>query len=110
MRVVSVGLAIVTSVQGAGSRAELGWDVDDVLPIGEQSLRQRPAGTVAALDRPDPLPPGRDVPAHRRVAGLVRVEPAGRQHRLVVVDDLDGRRHLVGIDPMNTFIQHLASS
>jgi hypothetical protein len=27
--------------------------VDDVLTVGQQSLRQRPAGSVAALDRPD---------------------------------------------------------
>jgi hypothetical protein len=45
------------------------------------------------------LPVGRDVPAHRRVAGLVGAEPARGQHGLGVVDDLDGRRQRVGIDP-----------
>ena len=83
----------------SGSGAELGRHVDDVLAVGEQPLRQRAAGAVAALDRPDPLPVGRDVFAHRRVAGLVGAEPAGRQDCLVVVDDLDRRRQLVGIDP-----------
>jgi len=37
------------------------------------------------------------------VPGLVDAEPAGRQHRLVIVDDLDRRRQLVGSTQMNTF-------
>ena len=99
VRVVRVGLAVVPGVQRPGPGRELRRDVDDVLAVGQQPLRQRPAGTVAALHRPRPLGVAGDVFAHRRVPGLVRGEPAGRQDRLLVVDDLDGRRQLVGIDP-----------
>jgi hypothetical protein len=44
----------------------------------------------------------RDVLAHRGIPGLVRGDAAGRDHRLLVVDDLDGGRQRVGIDPLNT--------
>ena len=65
------------------------------------------ASSRCANGRPAPLLPstahpirvGRHVLAHRRVPGLVRGEPPGRQHRLALVNDLDRRRQLVGIDP-----------
>jgi hypothetical protein len=96
---VGVGLAVVTGVEQPRPGGELGGHIHHVLPVGQQPLRQRTPCTVAALDRPDPVRPGRDVLEHRGVAGVVDAEPAGRQHSLVVVDDLDGHRQLVGIDP-----------
>ena len=58
VRVVGVGLAVVAGVEQPDPGGELRRDVDDVLAVVEQPLRQRPAGAVAALDRPDPLGPG----------------------------------------------------
>jgi hypothetical protein len=76
-----------------------GRHVEHVLPVGQETLGQRAAGAVAALDRPGPLGPGRHVSTRRGIAGLVGAEPPARQQPFSVVDDLDGRRQLVGIDP-----------
>jgi hypothetical protein len=54
---------------------------------------------VAALDRPDPLRPGLRIGPHRGIAGLVGAEPTAPEQLLVAVDDLNGGRQLVGIDP-----------
>jgi hypothetical protein len=97
--VVCVGLAVVAGVEQPRPGAELGRHVDHVLPVGEQSLRQRPAGATAAFDRPDPVRPGRNVLAHRGVARLVGIEPTRCQDLLASIDDLDGRGQFVGIDP-----------
>jgi hypothetical protein len=72
-----------------------------VIPPGTalEPLSQWPAGTVAALDRPHPVRPDCDVPPHRGVAGLVSGEPTRAEQLLVVVNDLDGRRQFVGINP-----------
>jgi hypothetical protein len=99
VRVVRVGLAIVSGVEQPCSGRQLRGHVDYVLAIGEQPLGQRAPGAVAALDRPDPIGPGGHVLAHRGVAGLVGGEPTSRQRRLVVIDHLDGRRQPMGIDP-----------
>ena len=96
---VGVGFAVVTGIEQPHPRSQLGWDIDDLLAVLEESLRQRAAGTVAALDRPHPLRPGAGVVAHRRVAGPVDGEPPGAQQLLVMVDDLDGDPQPVGIDP-----------
>ena len=58
VRVAGVGLAVVAGVEQPDPGGELGRDVDDLLAVLEEPLRQRPAGAVAALDRPDPLRPG----------------------------------------------------
>ena len=65
----------------------------------EESLGERTSRTVAAFDCPDPVRPGLRVRAHRGVAGAVGGEPARPEHLLVLVDDLDRGRQLVGIDP-----------
>jgi hypothetical protein len=109
VRVVCVGLAVVPAIEQPGAGGELGGHVDHRLTVGQQPLRQRPAGAVTALDRPNPLRPGRDVFAHHGVAGLVGVEPASRQDSLAMVDDLDGRRQLMGIDP-DEHLRHAAHS
>ena len=58
VRVAGVGLAVVAGVEEPDPGRELGRHIDDVLAVLEQPLRQRPAGAVGALDRPDPLRPG----------------------------------------------------
>jgi hypothetical protein len=99
VRIVGVGLAVVSGVEQPRPGRELGRHVHHVLAMSQQSLRQRAAGAVAALDRPDPIRPPRHGSTHRRIPGPVGAEPAGGQHRLLTVDDLDRRRQLVGIDP-----------
>ena len=61
MCVTGVRLAVVTGVEEADPDSELGGDVEDLLAVFEESLREWPAGSVAALDRPDPVGPGYDV-------------------------------------------------
>jgi hypothetical protein len=51
VRVVGVGLALVAGVEEPRAGRQLRGDVNDVLAVREQPLRQRPAGAVAALDR-----------------------------------------------------------
>jgi hypothetical protein len=97
---MGVGLAVVTGVEQPRPGRELRGHVDHhLLTVGEQPLGQRAAGAGAALDRPGPLRPGRHVLAHSGVADLVGLEASGRQDFLAIVDDLDRRRKLVGIDP-----------
>ena len=56
--VVGVGLAVVAGVEEPDPGGELRRDVDDLLAVLEESLRERAAGTVASFDRPDPVRPG----------------------------------------------------
>jgi hypothetical protein len=70
-----------------------------MLAGGQQPLRQRTPNTVRALDRPGPIRPGLRVRAHRREGGPVSSEPTRPEQQLALVDDLDGGRQLVGIDP-----------
>jgi hypothetical protein len=91
VRVVRVGLAVVAGVEHPRPGRQLRRHIHHMLTVGQQPLRQRASGTVAALDRPHPIRVGHDVSPHRRVPGLVRAEPAGRQDSLGLVDDLDGR-------------------
>jgi hypothetical protein len=89
VRVVRIGLAVVAGVEQPRAGRELGRHVDHVLAVGQQPLRQRSAGAVAALDRPHPLRPWRHRLPHRRMAGLVGAEPSSCEHLLAIVDDLD---------------------
>ena len=108
VRVVRVGLAVVPGVEQPHPRGQLGRDVDDDLTGLQQPLRQGPAGTVGALDRPHPPRPRLDVRQHRRVPGPVGGEPALAELAFVVVDDLDRGRQLVGIDPDDDLLHALA--
>ncbi len=99
VRVVGVGLAVVAGVEQPSPGRQLRRDVDHPLTVGEQPLSQRPTGAATAFDGPHPIRPGGDVLLHCGVAGLVRVEPAASQDCLSRVDDLDGGRQFVGIDP-----------
>jgi hypothetical protein len=94
-----VGLAVVAGVEEPDPGRELGRHVHHVLAGLEQTLGQWSAGAVASLDRPDPLRPRLRIGPHRGVTGLVGAEPARAEQLLVAVDDLDGGRELVGIDP-----------
>jgi Beta-lactamase len=91
-------------------RGELALDV----PCGEQvaglwnDTPSPSASSRCANGRPAPLLPSTaqtrcgqacTVFSHHGIACLVGAEPAGRQHRLSVVGDLNRRRQLVGIDP-----------
>ena len=105
--VEGVGLAVVAGVEEPDPGGELGRHVDDVLAGLEQPLGERTSGTVGALDRPDPVRPGLGVGPHRRVAGLVGGEPSRAEQLLVLVDDLDRRRQLVGIDPDDDLLHAL---
>lgn len=104
---MGIGLAVVSGVKQPHPSGQLRGDVDDALAVFEESLPERPAGAVAALDCPDPFGPGARVLPHRCVAGPVSGEPTRAEHLLVLVDDLDGRRQLVGIDPMITCCESL---
>ena len=77
--VAGIGLAVVAGVEEPDPGGELGRHVHDMLAGLEQTLRQRAAGAVGSLDRPDPVGPGLHVGPHRGVAGLVganRPEPS----------------------------------
>src|SRR5680860_107007 len=74
-------------------------NIDDVLTGLQESLGQRPACTVGPFDCPDPIGPGLRMGSHRCVASLVGGEPASAEHRLLLVNDLDRGRQLVGINP-----------
>jgi hypothetical protein len=87
---VGVGLAVVTGVEQPDPSSELRRDVDNVLAVLEESLRQRAAGAVAALDRPDPLGLGAGVLAHRRVASPIGRESPRPKRLLVLINDFDG--------------------
>lgn len=99
VRVMSVGLPAVPGVEHPDPSGQLRRHVNHVLPVRREPQRQSPAGAVAALDRTCPLRPGHDVLAHRGVAGIVGGEPTGGEHLLMAIDDLDGHRQRVGIDP-----------
>jgi hypothetical protein len=86
---------------------ELGRDVDHILAGFEEALGERTPHSVGALDGPDPVRPDLRVLPHRGVAGLVGGEPAGPEELLVLVDDLDRGRQLVGIDPDDDVLQVL---
>jgi hypothetical protein len=103
MRVMGVGLAVVTGVEQPGPCRELGRHVNHGLAVGQQTLRQRATGTVAALDRPHPV-------GHRDTVLRIAAYPAlsvsnrpvantvSRSSTTSIVAD-----NLGGSTPMNTF-------
>jgi hypothetical protein len=105
--VASVCFAVVAGVEQADPGSELRRDIDNAFAVLEQALGERSAGSVAAFNRPDPVGPAVDVLAHRGIADTVGGEPTRAQQPLVVVDDLDRRRQLVGIDPDDDMLDDL---
>jgi len=79
VRVVRVALAGVAGVEHPDAGGQLRRHVPYPLTVGEQPLRQRPAGAVGALHRPRPVRPLPAVPQHRPVAAALGAEPAGRE-------------------------------
>jgi hypothetical protein len=73
-----------------------------VEPLGEWT-----PGTIGSLDFPDSIRPGRGVGAHRGVAGLIGSEATRSEELLLLVDYLDRRGQLVGIDPDDDLIHAL---
>ena len=100
VRIVGVGLAVVTGVEEPHPGSELGRDVNDTLAGLQEALRQRASGAVGALDQPTPGPA---TSSHRCASRSSRhwsvVNRPEPKHLLALVDDLDRRRQLVGIDP-----------
>jgi hypothetical protein len=99
VRVQGVGLAVVAGVEEPDPCGQLGRDIEDLLAGFDQASGQRAACTVGSLDGPNALRPCPHVAAHGCVAGLVGGVSARPQQVSVVVDDLDGGRQFVGIDP-----------
>lgn len=97
--VVGVGLAVVTGVEETHPSRQLRRNIHHAFAVFEESLCERASSAVGPFDGPDPVRPGLRVAAHRGVAGTVGGEPARPKHLLVLVDDLDRGRQLVGIDP-----------
>ena len=58
-------LGVLPGVEQAHPGSQLRGDIDNLLAVLEESLRQRPAGSIAALDRPDPLWPSLRIGPHR---------------------------------------------
>jgi hypothetical protein len=91
-----VGLAAVAGGEDPYLRRQPGGHIQDRLAIGDEPVRDVPAGPVAALNRPDPvteLPPG---PEHFRIASLVSAIPAHRHH----LGPVAGHPGLCGSIPM----------
>ena len=85
-----------------GPRRQLRGHVEHVLAVGQQPLRQRPPSAVAALHRPHPRRPRRDLPAHRGVPTPIGTNrpvanTVSRSSRTSIVAD-----NLWGSTPMNT--------
>jgi NAD(P)-dependent dehydrogenase (short-subunit alcohol dehydrogenase family) len=99
VRIGGVGLAALPGGEHPGPGGQLGRDIDDVLAVGEQPVRQVPADALASLDRPGPFRPAPHGPAHRPVPRGAGVIPATSQHGLVRGHDLDRGRTLVRVHP-----------
>jgi hypothetical protein len=78
---------------------QLRWDVEHLLAIGQQPVRDVPPDLVTALDRPDPTGPLLGVGEQRPVAGRVGGEPATADDGLIAGHDLDRDRALVWVHP-----------
>jgi hypothetical protein len=86
-----VGLAALPGGEDPGAGGQLGWDVDDLLAVGQQAVGDVLADAGATLDSPDPLPPLLAVTQHRRVSVTVGAEPTTTGDGLVGGHHLDRR-------------------
>jgi hypothetical protein len=91
VRVGGVGLAALPGGEHPRACRQLGWDVDDLLTIGDQPMRDVLADPRAALDRPDPVRPLLAVAKHGGEAVVVGGEPAVTDHGLIRGHHLDRR-------------------
>jgi hypothetical protein len=78
-----VGFAALPGSEYPRPGRQLRRDVDDVLALGRQPLRDVPADALATLDRPDPLRPLPPITQHRHEAVDVGAEPSAAEHLFV---------------------------
>jgi hypothetical protein len=99
VRIDRVGLAPVAGGEHPHLSRQLRRHIQDDLAVVHQAVRQMPADAVAALHRPDP---GRELSRRRQhlgITSLVRAVRPGRQHRGLLIDDLDRGRALMRVHP-----------
>jgi len=84
-----VGLATLARGEHPGPSRQLRWNVNNLLAVTQQPVGDVPADALAALDRPNPVPPLPGIPGHRRIAIPASAETAGAYHGLVAGHDLD---------------------
>jgi hypothetical protein len=75
---------------------------------GQQPVRDMPADTLAALDRPGPLRPPLRLGQHRPVPSRIGAIPAPAHHSLIAGHDLNRGRTLVRVHP-DDHLAHLQS-
>jgi hypothetical protein len=97
-----IGLAALSGGEHPGTRRQLGWNVNDLLALREQPVRDVPADPLAALDRPHPVRPAARATHHRREAIAIGTEPPGTHNGFVAGHHLDGRERLCGSIPITT--------
>jgi hypothetical protein len=86
-----VGLASLAGGEHPRPCRQLGWDVDDLFVVGQQSVRDVLADPGAALDGPDPVRPLGGIASHRGIAVTVRGEPTATDDAFVGGHHLDRR-------------------
>jgi hypothetical protein len=92
-----VGLATLPGSEDPHPCRQLCWDVDHGLAFGDEALRDVATYAFAALDRPDPVRPGRDVGQHRGESLDVGGEATTSEDLLVAGHYLDRHRPLVRV-------------
>jgi len=85
-RVTGVALAAVSDVEDPRPRRELRRNVEDLLPVGDQALRELNTHPAGAFDRPGPLGPTLRQPDHVSVASAVVADLQRRELVLSVVE------------------------
>jgi hypothetical protein len=106
VRVGRVGLAALPGVEHPRPGGQLGGNVHDPFPVGQQPRRDRAADSVGALHGPRPLRPLPPEPQQLPVAAPIGAEPAPGAQHLPDVAGLDRDRRLVRIHPDHHSIHH----
>jgi hypothetical protein len=100
VRIDLVGLPGVAGVKHPHSGGQLRGHVDHGLAVCQQPLGQRASDALSAFHRPPMVwPLAADVPAHPLIVPIAGAESAFGQDPFLLVDDLQGHRTLVGVDP-----------
>jgi hypothetical protein len=98
--------AALTGVEHPGPGGQLGRHIQYPFAVGQQPLRERPAGAVRAFDRPDPVRP---LPAHlphSPIAIRGHRQRAHHSQHLPSVAGLERHRPLMRIHPNDHSIHH----
>ena len=104
MGVGVVGLSALAGGEDPHPRRQLRGHVDHRLALGEEPLCDMPTDALTALDRPDPVRPGRDVAQHGREPLDIGSEATSTENLLVPGHHLDRDRPLVRSIPITTRI------